>query len=205
MDKKNIKAKKLANLFRFENVPLVEAMHKLDQLVKDSYTHEEIYGEYAPVIQYINSPIKKVYEYLANADNIQQWTYSLRNLKRIKKNFYVAADVLLEDTDIYVQIKANPKNYTIEHHCAWDQGKDLWMRYYFYLLDAKPALKKPGTIMMWLNCKHPYYYLTDETQLPKHIVKSRNKANRRWVGEYWKYFPAMHQLEAKNVKTILER
>ena len=76
------------------------------------------------------------------------------------------------------------------------------MRYHFRFLDAMPALRKPGTVMLWTNCKHPYYDRS-VTDVPEYISGGRSRTDRKWVG-IWLYFDAIHHIEAANLKTILE-
>ena len=191
-------------LFKCEDILISDALKELENQTKESYSHEEIFGEFCNIVQYIHRSRNTVFKYLANIFNMEEWTFSIRDFKRVKADLYLASDVLVKDTPIYFRIKTDKRTYSIEHQCAWDQSKDLWMRYHFHLLDAMPLLKKPGTILTWLNVKHPYYYLKDESKLPKHIVKSQHQKERTWIGEYWKYFPAAHRLEANNLRLILE-
>ena len=46
---------------------------------------------------------------------------------------------------------------TVDYHCAWDQGKHLWMIYLMRVVDAQVVLDKPGSVVLWTNCRHPFY------------------------------------------------
>ncbi len=46
---------------------------------------------------------------------------------------------------------------TVDYHCAWDQGKHLWMIYLMRVVDAQVVFDKPGSVVLWTNCHHPFY------------------------------------------------
>ncbi len=46
---------------------------------------------------------------------------------------------------------------TVDYHCAWDQGKHLWMIYLMRFVDAETVLDKPGSVVLWTSCHHPFY------------------------------------------------
>ena len=46
---------------------------------------------------------------------------------------------------------------TVDYHCAWDQGRHLWMIYLMRVVDAQVVFDKPGSVVLWTNCHHPFY------------------------------------------------
>ena len=70
------------------------------------------------------------------------------------------------------------------------------MIYLNRVVDAQLVLKKPGSMIFWQNCRHPYY---DKNPRPELGPKGRS-----WVGEFWDYFYAGHTMEFQNLKKILE-
>jgi hypothetical protein len=76
------------------------------------------------------------------------------------------------------------------------------MRYHWRILDAMPTLNKPGTVLLWNNCRHPYYF--KDKPAPEYVKKPRDRTDRLWVGDFWQNFYEAHQAESNNLKRILE-
>ena len=101
------------------------------------------------------------------------------------------------ETEIYTRTVANRDARTVDYHCAWDQGKHLWMIYLMRVVDAQVVLDKPGSVVLWTNCHHPFY---DDNPYPEAAPPERPV----WVGDFWDMFGAGHLLELKNLKAIAE-
>lgn len=86
---------------------------------------------------------------------------------------------------------------TVDYHCAWDQGEHLWMIYLMRVVDAQVVLNKPGSVVLWTNCRHPFY---DANPYPDKAPAGRPV----WVGDFWEMFSAGHRLELDNLKAIAE-
>jgi hypothetical protein len=143
------------------------------------------------------------FEYAANVYCLEEFTFSLRNFHYIGGGLYRGADALAKDTSIYMRVDAYPDCRVVDHLCAWDQGEELWMRYHFRFLDAMPTIRRAGTMLLWSNCKHPYYDRKVE-DVPAYIAEPRARTDRPWVGDIWPSFYAIHNIEAANFKKILE-
>jgi len=91
----------------------------------------------------------------------------------------------------------NPGAMTVDHHCAWDQGEDLWMIYLMRVLPAPLVLGRPGSVVLWTNCHHRFY---DDNPYPGTAPAGRGV----WVGDFWDLFPAGHLMELRNLKAICE-
>jgi hypothetical protein len=179
-----------------------EVVQKIAAQKRDVYTHEEIFGGSCTLTEFIDCPVELVYEYLANVYSMEEWTATVRKFDHVGGGLYRGVDTIAPKSPIYLRIDANDAARTIDFLCAWDQGLDLWMRYFFRLFDAQPIVGKPGSILSWTNFKHPYY---DKSAVaPEHIVASRSRTDRPWVGEFWSLFNVVHGLEARNIKLILE-
>jgi hypothetical protein len=109
----------------------------------------------------------------------------------------VGSDELADDTKIYLEVQADPTARTVDYHCAWDQGEKLWMIYLIRLVDARLVLNRPGTVVLWTNCRHPFY---DQNPYPETVPDPA----RVWVGDLWPLFYAGHAIELANLKKILE-
>ncbi len=65
---------KIENLQRVENCPLSELKELTLELTHAVYPHDEVYGDYCTIEEYINCPPEKVFNYLADGYNLAEWT-----------------------------------------------------------------------------------------------------------------------------------
>lgn len=188
----------IEGLRRSEQVSMDELIGDVMCISKDSYDHDFIFGEYCTIQEYINCPPEDVFKYLSNIHSLSEWTYSTRNFVLAKEpDLYMGLDVLGGETKIYCKVVSNPGAMTVDYHCAWDQGDELWMIYLMRVIPAELVFKKPGSVVLWTNCHHPYY---DNNPHPE-LVPNKD---RPWVGVYWKLFYGGHWIEMTNLKKILE-
>lgn len=194
---------KISGLFRSESHSPQESMPYFENRSKKQYPYEEVFGDYCTVHIYIDCPVDVAFKYAANPYSLEEWTYTLRDLKPAKDKLLVGREALAPNTKIYVETKSHEASGVVDYLCAWDQGEELWMRYYCRFIDAQPTFGKPGCVMLWTNCRHPYY-LRESPNKPQHIVESQMRKDRPWVGDVWNLFQAGHMVEAENLKKILE-
>lgn len=160
------------------------------------YPHDLVYGRYCTVHAHIECPPEKVFAYLANPYSLEEWTYSVRDLRPTERpDVLVGVDA--KDTPIYCKTIANADAMTVDYHCAWDQGDELWMIYLNRVVPAERVLKRPGSVVIWTNCRHPYYEANPFPSLNK-------DPKRPWVGDWWPLFYAGHSVELANLKAICE-
>ena len=91
----------------------------------------------------------------------------------------MAYDRLGSETEIYTRTYANRAAMTVDYHCAWDQGKHLWMVYLMRIVDAQVVFDKPGSVVLWTNCHHPFY---DTQPLPGRGAAEATGLGRRLLG-----------------------
>jgi hypothetical protein len=182
-------------LVRCEDFDREAIAELLTEMTHATYAHERVYGEYCTVHAYIDCPPERVFAYMANPYSLVEWTYSVRALQpTASPDLLVGVDA--QDTPIYCRVESHPEALTVDYHCAWDQGDQLWMVYLNRLVPAERVLNRPGTVVIWTNCRHPYYARNPFPALaPK---------ERAWVGDYWPFFYAGHSLELANLKAIVE-
>lgn len=186
----------IAGLIRCEQYSREAMAEHLTELTHTVYPHEQIYGEYCTIHSYIDCPPERVFEYMSNPYSLLEWTYSVRRLQPTRVSG-VLAGVDSADTPIYVKTISHRGALTVDYHCAWDQGDDLWMIYLNRIVPAQAVLKRPGSVVIWSNCKHPYY---DQNPFPQ----LARDPQRTWVGELWPVFYAGHTIELANLRAILE-
>lgn len=196
-----------------ENIPglITNETHNLDQIkellqqkTKDYYSHEEIFGVYCQLGTYIACPASMTFEYCSNMHSLNEWTFSMRHFEYIGGDIWRAKNKLSKGTFVYIKMQTSKEYGVIDYYCAVDTPLELWMRYYFRILDAQPTLNKAGTVVLWTNCKHPYYDRNkDESNYPSYIKKG-HAADRLWIGDFWNQFDVIHKIELNNLKHILE-
>lgn len=186
----------ISGLVRCEAFSRERLAERISELTHTVYPHHKVYGTYCTVHGYIDCPPESVFEYMRNPLSLMEWTYSIRRLRATARpELLVGEDS--GGTPIYVRTIAHPEALTVDYHCAWDQGDDLWMVYLNRIVPAQTVLQKPGSVLIWTNCHHPYY---DQNPFPA----LSPDPTRPWVGDWWPIFYAGHTIELENLKAILE-
>lgn len=186
----------IRGLVRCEQFDRLAITELLTEMTHGAYPHEQVYGEYCTVHAHIACEPAKVFAYMANPYSLMEWTYSVRELSPTGRDgLLVGVDA--QNTPLYCRVESQREALTVDYHCAWDQGDELWMIYLNRLVPAERVLGKPGTVLIWTNCRHPHYSKNPFPDL------NRDPA-RTWVGDYWPFFYAGHSLELANLKAILE-
>ena len=188
----------IPNVRRIENFETSQMQELCMELTHAVYPHEEIYGQFCTLQKYVDCPPEEAFAYLRDPMNLAEWTYSMRGFEPTEDpNVLVSLDRIGESTRIYTRTVTNQDARTVDFHCAWDQSQDLWMIYLMRVVSAELVLDRPGSVILWSNCKHPYY---DENPFPGTVPQGRSV----WVGDLWPFFYAGHLVEMKNLKAILE-
>ncbi|MEV8509169.1 SRPBCC family protein [Actinoplanes sp. NPDC051475] len=188
----------IAGLLRVESTGQDEMVARCRELTLPAYPHQQVYGTYCTIQDHVDCPPEQVYDYLRQGHHLEEWTYSLRDFEPSGvPGLWVGFDRLAEDTRIYCRTVANPDAMTVDYHCSWDQGDELWMIYLMRVIPAPLVLGRPGSVVTWTNCRHPHY---DRNPYPSLAARP----GRPWVGDYWDLFYAGHTVEMGNLKAILE-
>lgn len=189
----------IPGLLRCETTEREVGIAQAMEMTHSVYTHEQIYGQFCTLQDYIDCPPDDVWEYLADDRNLDEWTYSTRDFEPVpgQPGLKVGWDRLADDTRIYLRTKGNKEARTLDYHCAWDQGEKLWMIYLMRVIPAEVVLDKPGSVVVWSNCRHPWYDNNPHPELA-------SSPDRVWVGDLWPLFYAGHAIELANLKAILE-
>lgn len=174
-----------------------EALGELiTEMTHTVYPHDQIYGRFCTVAEHIDCPPEQVFAYMANPYSLLEWSYSVRELHPTGEgDLLVGVDVA--GTPLYCRTVSCAEARTVDYHCAWDQGHELWMVYLNRIVPAETVLKRPGSVVIWTNCHHPYY---DQNPFPT----LNTDPHRPWVGDWWPLFYAGHSIELANLKAILE-
>ncbi|MBA2653142.1 MAG: hypothetical protein H0U73_12895 [Tatlockia sp.] len=199
----NIPSLEVPGLINNENHNQKQIEERMKKMTKESYSLEEVYGQYCQLGEYIAVPAEIAFEYCANIYSLGEWTFSMRNFEHIGGGLYRSEERLGKNTYVFTRVEAYPDCGVVDYLCAWDQAQELWMRYFFRILDSMPILKKAGCVILWTNCKHPYYDRKTKN-LPEYIEKGFERTDRSWVGDFWLQFDAIHRIEMNNLKKILE-
>ncbi|MBX9791210.1 MAG: hypothetical protein K2Y37_20000 [Pirellulales bacterium] len=188
----------LPGVHRIENCGKEEMTSLAMEMTHAVYAHDQVYGQYCSIQAYVDCPAEKAFEYLSDVYTLQEWTYSLRDFTTASDDgMVVATDRIGGATKIYTRTVANRQAMTVDFHCAWDQGEHLWMIYLMRVVPAQLVFDRPGCVVLWTNCRHPFY---DRNPFPEKSPPGR----KVWVGDMWPFFYAGHQIELDNLKYILE-
>lgn len=194
---------KIKGLYRFEQYSLADANARFERETKDKWPHDAIYGRWWNINDYIDVPVDYAFQYISNIYSWEEWSYGIRRLHHVGNGIYKGHDKWAKDTEIFLRSDPHQDAKAVDFHAAWDQKEELWVRYYFRLVDAKPALNRAGTILSWFSLRHPYYD-KKSPGLPEWLKDAQTKKGRPWLGDYWRYFLAWHKVEADNLRYILE-
>ncbi|MFC0452510.1 SRPBCC family protein [Rhodococcus jostii] len=188
----------LPGLVRIETSDRQATTPIIMDMLRSVYPHDQVFGKYCTVNEYIDCPPDEVFRYLSDTRSLEEWTYSLRGFTPTDDpGLWLAYDRLGDTTEIYTRTVAHADARTVDYHCAWDQGKHLWMVYVMRVMDARTVLDVEGSVVLWTNCRHPFY---DENPYPETAPTDRVP----WVGDFWDMFAAGHRLEMSNLKAICE-
>src|SRR5262245_34084553 len=69
----------LPGVHRIENCGKDQMTSLAMEMTHAVYPHDEVYGQYCPIQDYVNCPPEKAFEYLADVYTLAEWTYSLRD------------------------------------------------------------------------------------------------------------------------------
>ncbi|STZ57156.1 Uncharacterised protein [Mycolicibacterium tokaiense] len=148
----------LEGVTRIETSSRLQATPVIMEMMRSVYPHDQVFGQYCTVNEYIDCPPDELFAYLSDTRSLEEWTYSLRGFTPVDSSgLWLAYDRLGEETAIYTRTVANADARTVDYHCAWDQGEHLWMIYLMRVVDAQTVLNKPGSVVLWTNCRHPFY------------------------------------------------
>lgn len=185
----------ISGLIRCEQFDREALGEQITELTHTVYPHAQVYGDYCTIHAHIACPPEKVFAYMANPLSLLEWTYSVRELTPTSTpELYRGVDS--GRTPIYCKTIAKRDALTVDYHCAWDQGEELWMIYLNRIVPAELVLKQPGSVVIWTNCRHPYY--------ARNPFPALSDPKREWVGDWWPLFYAGHTIELANLKAILE-
>ena len=65
-------------LIRIETSPKEKATPIVMEMMRSVYPHDEVFGTYCTVNDYIDCPPDELFDYMADTRCLEEWTYSLR-------------------------------------------------------------------------------------------------------------------------------
>jgi hypothetical protein len=186
----------IAGLVRCEEFDRDALGERITEMTHSVYRHDQVYGPFITIHAHVDCSPDDVFAYMANPYSLLEWTYSVRELAPTDTpGLLLGVDA--NRRPLYCRTVANVAARTVDYHCAWDQGRELWMVYLNRIVSAETVLKRPGSVVIWTNCRHAYY---DANPFPE-LAKDRDG---EWVGDWWPLFYAGHSIELSNLKRILE-
>jgi hypothetical protein len=67
----------IAGVVRIETSPLEETTPMFMAKMRSVYPHEEVFGQYCTVNDYVDCPPDELFEYLSHTNSLEEWTYTV--------------------------------------------------------------------------------------------------------------------------------
>src|ERR1700757_1660040 len=84
---------------RIETTPLEQTAPMFMAKMRSAYPHEEVFGQYCTVNDYVDCPPDELFEYLSDTRSLEEWTYTLRGFTPPEeRGLWEAYDLLLAET-----------------------------------------------------------------------------------------------------------
>ncbi len=82
-------------VLRVETAPREKATPIIMEMMRSVYPHDEVFGTYCTVNDYIDCPPDELFDYMADTRSLEEWTYSLRGFAPTEEpGLWVAYDKL---------------------------------------------------------------------------------------------------------------
>src|SRR3984893_2520430 len=108
----------IQGLVRIETSPLEETAPMFMEKMRSVYPHEEVFGQYCTVNDYIDCPPDELFEYLADTRSLEEWTYTLRDFTPTgESGLWLVFFNDTATTEIYTRTVANAQARTVDYHC----------------------------------------------------------------------------------------
>ena len=72
-------------VIRIETAPREKATPIIMEMMRSVYPHDQVFGEYCTVNDYVDCPPDELFEYLSDTRSLEEWTYSLRGFTPTKE------------------------------------------------------------------------------------------------------------------------
>src|SRR6202012_4130077 len=69
----------IEGVVRIETAPLEQTAPMFMAKMRSAYPHEEVFGKYCTVNDYVDFPPQELFEYLADTPSREEWTYPRRD------------------------------------------------------------------------------------------------------------------------------
>ena len=71
-------AEPIDGVVRIETTPLEDTAATFFTQMRSVYPHNEVFGKYCTVNDYVDCPPDELFEYLSDTRSLEEWTYTLR-------------------------------------------------------------------------------------------------------------------------------
>src|ERR1700678_3420550 len=86
---------------RMQTSPLEETAPMFMERMRSVYPHDEVFGQYCTVNDYVDCPPDELFEYLSDTRSLEEWTYTLRGFTPSDEpGLWLAYDKLLPERTI---------------------------------------------------------------------------------------------------------
>src|ERR1700738_810586 len=85
----------IEGLTRIETSPREQATPIIMETMRSVYPHDQVFGTYCTVNDYIDCPPDELFDYMADTRSLEEWTYSLRGFTPTEEpGLWIAHDQL---------------------------------------------------------------------------------------------------------------
>src|ERR1700674_6006312 len=92
----------IEGVLRIETSPLEQTAPMFMAKMRSEYPHNEVFGQYCTVNDYVDCPPDELFEYLSDTRSLEEWTYTLRGFTPSDEpGLWLAYARLLPGTTVY--------------------------------------------------------------------------------------------------------
>src|SRR6202789_2762308 len=92
----------IEGVVRIETSPLEQTAPMFLAKMRSAYPHEEVFGQYCTVNDYVDCPPDELFAYLSDTRSLEEWTYTLRDFTPTDEpGLWLAYDRFLPHTELY--------------------------------------------------------------------------------------------------------
>ena len=190
---------RLPGVHRIENCAKEELTSLAMEMTHAVYPHDEVYGQYCSLQDYIDCPPEKAFEYLADVYTLQEWTYSLRDFTPMDESGLVDRHRPDRRRDEDLRPRGRqPRGHDGRLPLRLGPGRPA--------VDDLPDARRAGAAgVRPARLRHPLDQLPAPATTTTNPFPEKAPPGRKvWVGDMWPFFYAGHKIELDNLKHILE-
>ena len=167
------------------------------EMMRSVYPHDQVFGEYCTVNDYIDCPPDELFDYLADTRSLEEWTYSLRGFTPTEEPGCGLPTTSWDRKPKSTRAPSPTRGAHSRLPLRVGSGQTP--------LDDLPDA---GCRRAARARQTGLGRVVDRTAITRSTTATRTRSRTTerpvWVGDFWDMFGAGHLLELKNLKSIAE-